>query len=192
MADATRQRVERLRGLEAEALAAAGYGAGVEVPPDVRERCHMAAVLRVSYEATEARLLAGQTVTSDELLRVTEAINALLPAKRVEPLTVRFVDCSDEQVAAGHRNEEGRLRDELAAKDQQLREAHEKLRQQQATEPSAPTSAPSAPPAAHDNIVPISADSSWSALAAANSHLGNPNGVLFDASDPSGRRSGKL
>jgi len=112
MADSTKQRVERLRGLEAEALAAAGYGPGVDVPPDVCARCHMVAVLRIAYEQTEARLLAGQLVSSDELLRITEAINGLLPPRRVEPLTIKFIDTEG--------GEERRLKGRISELEQRL------------------------------------------------------------------------
>jgi hypothetical protein len=133
MADATRQRVERLRGLEAEALAAAGYGPGVGVPPDVRERCHMAAVLRVAYEQTEARLLAGQPVSSDELLRITEAVNGLLPPRRVEPLTIKFIDTEG--------GEERRLKGRIAELEQRL------VEKQHTPVPAAPAAVPAALPA---------------------------------------------
>jgi hypothetical protein len=151
--------------------------------PD-RQRAEQAALLKLQYEVVAAKLVSGGDLVTNELIALSEAIASTLPPRKVAPLEVVFRDGDSSR---GSRTEEMRQEARIKELEQQLREAR-----QHAVAPSAPVTAPSAPPAAHDNIVPISADSSWSALAAANSHLGNPNGVLFDASDPSGRRSGKL
>ena len=125
-----------------------------------------------------------------------ERLAAMLPTPRrraqagPQVLTVRFVDSTPPE----GRNEEGRLQARITELEQQLTEARAKLAQQQAAAPSAPAAAPGAQPA-RDNVIPMHGDgsASWAALAAVNSHLmGNPGGVLFDASDPDGRRSGKL
>ena len=132
----TQQRVERLKALEADTLAAAGYAPGDPVPPDVLTRAHMGAVLRLAYEQLEARLLTGQIIDASEMPRVTEAINALLPARRVAPLEVRFIDSdgnSHSHVEGTITGEERRLtneRDHARREAEGLRAENYRLRQQ--------------------------------------------------------------
>ena len=196
MADSgTRDRVARLAAIRAETAAKLGYSGSDAGSGADREKIELVAAWTLQRELLNARMLSGHDIPPDALAKLSEQINAALPARSTPNfLEVRFIDPSDAQVAAGHRDEAGRLRDELAELRQQLREAHEKLRVLREAAPVAPASAPGATPA-RDNVIPMHSDdsASWAALAAVNSHLmGNPGGVLFDASDPDGRRSGKL
>ena len=87
----TRQRIERLKALEAEHLRNAGYAGDGPVPADIRERCHMAAVMKLAYEQLEARLLMGEVIDAGVMLKIAETITAILPPRGSLPLVVKFV-----------------------------------------------------------------------------------------------------
>jgi hypothetical protein len=120
----TRERVERLKALEAEHIANAGFAADATVPADVRERCHMAAVLKLTYEQMEARLLMGEFIDPAVMLKITETIVAVLPPRPPPKLRIEFVEPSAEHIAQGWRSAEMRLEAEVKELTERLNVAY--------------------------------------------------------------------
>jgi hypothetical protein len=87
----TRQRVGRLQSLEAEHLRNAGYAGDGPVPADIKERCHMSAIMRLAFERMEAGLLTGEPIDAGVMLKIAETITGILPPRGSPPLVVKFV-----------------------------------------------------------------------------------------------------
>jgi hypothetical protein len=104
-------RATRLAEIKAKLVADLGYNADTLDGAD-KERIEHAALLKLQYEITAARLVEGSGVATDELVRLTEAVNAMLPVKAPKPLVIRYVD-SDGAGNVGHGGEEQRLQREV-------------------------------------------------------------------------------
>jgi hypothetical protein len=110
VSEEAKARGTRLREIRTELAATLGYSPD-QVAGVVKERIALAATLRLQHELTTTRLLAGQMIGTDELVKLTDAIAAVLPPPVTPPLEVRFVD-SDGNGNPGVGGEEQRLRRE--------------------------------------------------------------------------------
>jgi hypothetical protein len=96
-------RATRLAEIKAKLTADLGYNADTLDGAD-KERIEHAALLKLRYEITAARLVEGSGVATDELVRLTEAVDRTLPAKAPKPIQVTYVDprtnnCTDAELA---------------------------------------------------------------------------------------------
>jgi hypothetical protein len=84
-------RAARLNAIKAELMADHGYTAD-NISRTDRERIEHAALLKLQHEIVSGKLVEGGSVGTDELVRLTEAINAMLPAKVPKPIVVEYCD----------------------------------------------------------------------------------------------------
>jgi hypothetical protein len=91
-----KDRAERLATLRREATEAIGCG---EAPSAAdAHQIEQIALLKLAHEAIAARLVAGGTIDSTELIQLNEAVSALLPApsnRGPKAIAVTFVDAFD-------------------------------------------------------------------------------------------------
>jgi hypothetical protein len=91
-------RAARLRELKDELATTLGY-APDQITGATKDRLNMAAALKLQHELCVAKLLHGGQLNTDELLRLTESVAALLP-KAPWRADVRFIDNGLTEVAA--------------------------------------------------------------------------------------------
>jgi len=82
MADSgTRDRVARLAAIRAETAAKLGYSGSDAVSGADREKIELVAALTLQRELLIARMLSGHDIPPDALAKLSEQINAALPAR---------------------------------------------------------------------------------------------------------------
>jgi hypothetical protein len=88
MADgSTRERAQRLAQIRAETACKLGHANPESITGPDRERLELASALVMQRELETARMLAGHTIGADALVKLSEAISAVLPA--ASPVTAR-------------------------------------------------------------------------------------------------------
>jgi hypothetical protein len=92
-------RAARLAAIKAELMADHGYTAD-NISRTDRERIEHAALLKLQHEIVSGKLVEGGSVGTDELVKLTEAINAMLPTKQPKPVVVEYVDSFDIKLEA--------------------------------------------------------------------------------------------
>jgi hypothetical protein len=83
------QHADRLRGIEQEIAAGLNIDLGAANAAD-RQRIRLGSVLRLQLELRSAEVVSGQQVSSDELLRLSEAAAAILPLPVPQPIEVEI------------------------------------------------------------------------------------------------------
>jgi hypothetical protein len=112
---ASQGRHARLVDLQRELATVAGFDPD-SLSADERMRVEHAAVLRLQHETLAARVIGGQAVDTNELIRLNEVVAALLPPAKVAgptALELRFVDPRLSRLSDSQLNDLERLLEEL-------------------------------------------------------------------------------
>jgi len=83
-------RADRLMQIRRDMQLTLGYG-DEQVTGAVKERLDLASALKLQQELCTARVIAGELVGTDELLRLSEAVERLLPPCVAPKMTIEFV-----------------------------------------------------------------------------------------------------
>jgi hypothetical protein len=174
-------RAQRLAELRDEIARTAGYDSFTDMSGPDRQRAEQAALLKLQHEICAAKLVAGGELVTNELIALNAAIAATLPAVKAKPIQVEFIRGPDPEAT---------LKARIAELEAQVRELAKHAPREQEPRPVARAVG------SGNVVVPLPSRpdgvTSWSVLRQANSPAGNPGGILFDESDPSGRGHGKL
>jgi polyhydroxyalkanoate synthesis regulator phasin len=169
---ASSNRAARLAAIKRKLAVGLGYDPDTVSGADA-ERLSHAALLQLQYEITSGKLIEGNgSVATDELIKLSEAVNNMLPPKAPQNITVEFV-YAHEGKEATRRQAFRQLRTENERLEQRVRDLERQLRVMSAA-PAPPPVQINAPPATPEaaNVIPMpnqprDSSSPWAGLAAA-------------------------
>jgi hypothetical protein len=183
------KRANRLAEIRREIAADLGHDTIEAVTGPAREQLELGALLRLQQETVAARLVEGGSVGTDELIKLSEAIAAILPKPQWKPPPIRFIDNGSLEVQAlsERLSKSERERYALLAENEQLKrrpsgQGGDGITHQQ------PSCAPGDTSQAGSNVVPMRSSKpehsdAYGTLAALNSNFRSSPYIGIDPND---------